>query len=90
MRAEAIEAGERLIMAEAALDVAFTSGDLDEAHLRHLIDVAEAARADLRFIHLSRHLSTPALLTDEQIDRYGELRGYGSDACRATAEGHCH
>ena len=90
MRAEAIEAGERFIVAEAALDAAFAAADLDEARLRHLIKAAEAARADLRLIHLSRHLSTPALLTDEQIDRYSELRGYGSEACRAHVEGHCH
>ena len=90
MRAEAIEAGERFIVAEAALDAAFAAADLDEARLRHLIEAAEAARADLRLIHLSRHLSTPVLLTDEQIDRYSELRGYGSEACKAPAEGHCH
>ena len=90
MRTEAIRAGERFMAAEAALDAAFTAGDLDEEHLRRLIHAAEAARGDLRFVHLSRHLSTPALLMNEQIDRYSGLRGYGSAACRDTAEGHCH
>jgi hypothetical protein len=90
MQTEAIKAGERFMAAEATLDAAFTAGDLDEARLRHLTHRAEAARGDLRFVHLSRHLSTPALLSDEQINRYGELRGYASEAGRATAEGHCH
>lgn len=91
MRAEAIEVGRRLIEAEAALDAAFAAGAPEEVRLRRLVDAAEAARADLRFVHLSRHLSTPALLTDEQIERYGELRGYGTEnGCRDGAEGHCH
>jgi hypothetical protein len=90
MQAEAIEAGERFIQAEAALDSAFAAGDLGEKRLRHLIQTAEAARSDLRFVHLSRHLSTPALLTGEQRELYGELRGYGLGACLGGADGHCH
>ena len=55
---------------------------------RDLIDDAESARAELRFIHLSRHLSTPPLLTEDQIARYNTLRGYGSDPCAKVSEGH--
>lgn len=90
MRSEAISAGERFMAAEAALDAAFATADLDEDHLKHLIGEAEAARAELRLVHLSRHLSTPPLLTADQIQRYSELRGYGSEACSGTAEAHCH
>lgn len=79
MQADAIAAGERLIGAEAALDAAFVAGDLDDARLRDLIGEAEAARAELRFVHLSRHLSTPPLLTAEQIARYQVLRGYAPE-----------
>jgi Spy/CpxP family protein refolding chaperone len=90
MRAEAIEAGERIMAAEAALDAAFANGGLEEEQLRDLIEEAEAARAELRFVHLLRHLSTPPLLTADQIQRYSELRGYGSDACSENAGAHCH
>jgi Spy/CpxP family protein refolding chaperone len=79
MQADAVTAGERLIGAEAALDAAFVAGDLDDTRLRDLIGEAEAARAELRLIHLSRHLSTPALLTADQIARYQVLRGYASE-----------
>ena len=89
MQAEAQTAGERLIAAEAAIEAAFRAGDLAPEALRDLIDTAAAARAELRFIHLSRHLETPPLLTAEQIARYNELRGYGaSDPCAAVPEGH--
>lgn len=79
MRAEAIVAGERLIAAEAALDDAFLRGGLDDARLSALIASAEEARADLRLVHLSRHLSTPALLTADQVAQYQVLRGYASE-----------
>jgi len=88
MRAEAIAAGARLTQAEAAIEAAFREGPPDTARLRALIDTAEAARADLRFVHLSRHLATPPLLTDAQIARYNQLRGYGAGPCDSVPDGH--
>lgn len=88
MRAEAIAAGEQFIAAEAAIEEAFVVGSLDQQQLRSLIDRSESARANLRFIHLSRHLQTLPLLTDEQIERYKMLRGYGSATCGQVPEGH--
>ena len=88
MRSEAVAAGARLIEAEEAIEAAFRAGDLDDDRLRALIVAAEAARAELRFIHLSRHLSTPPLLSADQIARYNTLRGYGSDPCANVPEGH--
>lgn len=88
MQAEARAAGARLIAAEQAIEAAFRTGDLTEEVLRSLIADAETARADLRFIHLSRHLETPPLLMDEQIARYNRLRGYAADPCASVPEGH--
>ncbi|WP_372423115.1 hypothetical protein [Salinarimonas chemoclinalis] len=88
MRTEARAAGERLIAAEAAIEAAFRAGDLEEKTLRGLVADAEAARADLRFVHLSRHLSTPPLLTADQIAAYAAARGYASDPCAAVPQGH--
>jgi len=43
----------------------------------------------LRFIHLSRSLETPPLLTTDQIARYSELRGDGAaDPRGAVPDGH--
>jgi hypothetical protein len=88
MKAEAVAAGARLVAAEAAIEAAFRAGGLDEARLRSLIAEASAARGELRFIHLSRHLSTPSLLSREQIARYNALRGYASDPCATAPDGH--
>lgn len=89
MQADAQAAGERFIAAEAAIEDAFRAGDLTPDALRDLIDSAEAARAELRYVHLSRHLETPPLLTTEQIARYNNLRGYGAtDPCDAVPAGH--
>ncbi|MFC6658481.1 hypothetical protein ACFQEX_24910, partial [Roseibium salinum] len=79
MRVKAIAAGERLIAAEAALSGAFESGDIKPELLQRLLEAAGSARTDLRFIHLSRHLATPGLLTQEQIRKYNVLRGYADD-----------
>jgi Spy/CpxP family protein refolding chaperone/alpha-acetolactate decarboxylase len=89
MQAEARAAGERFIAAEAAIEDAFRKDALDPDRLRALIDAAEEARAELRFIHLARHLKTPPLLTAEQIAHYAALRGYGAaDPCAAVPQGH--
>lgn len=88
MQAEAITVGKRLIAAEKAIGSAFRSGDLSHDRLRDLIAKAEAARAELRYIHLSRHLSVAPMLTEEQIRRYNTLRGYDPDPCAHVPEGH--
>lgn len=89
MQAEAREAGERFIAAEAAIEAAFREGKLPPDRLRALIDASAEARAELRFIHLRRHLETLPLLTDEQIARYNGLRGYDAgDPCENVPEGH--
>ncbi|MFQ6552717.1 Spy/CpxP family protein refolding chaperone [Aestuariibius insulae] len=88
MRADAIAAGERFVAAERALDAAFTGSVPDAAALERLVRDAGVARAELRLVHLSAHLRTTPLLTDEQVERYGVLRGYADDPCDAVPEGH--
>lgn len=88
MKADAIAAGERFIAAEAALSDAFAGGMLDDATLTALLEEAAQARAALRFVHLSRHLETPPLLTKRQIHTYNVQRGYADDPCASVPEGH--
>lgn len=88
MKAEAIPAGERLIAGEAALEEAFATRNIDAERLRALIGEIEASRAELRFIHLSRHLSTSTLLDAAQIARYDDLRGYSGNPCAHVPDGH--
>ncbi len=88
MKAEAIEAGEKFIAAEAALSEAFAAKDMDPDSLRALLAASAEARAALRFVHLSRHLMTPDVLSEDQIATYQRLRGYADDPCQAIPEGH--
>jgi Spy/CpxP family protein refolding chaperone len=88
MKLSAVKAGEVFIAAEEALSRAFESGDLRGNQLSDLVDSAAAARAELRKVHLSAHLATPAVLTQEQMAIYSQLRGYTSDPCAQVPEGH--
>ncbi len=81
MQRRAIVAGERLIAAEAALDAAFRERTVTIERLRALLAEAEAARAELRLVHLAAHLETRSLLRPAQIARYDTLRGYRVDPC---------
>lgn len=89
MQAEAIAGGERLIALEAELEADFRAGAVTEEALRDMLGRIAAARAELRFIHLSTHLQTPAILSKSQIARYHALRGYGGDdPCAQAPERH--
>ncbi len=88
MREQAIVVGERFIEAEAALGEAFAGDQLDLVELNKLVEEAEAARAELRLVHLSRHLQTTPLLSADQIQQYNILRGYANDPCSTVPEGH--
>ncbi|OFX02169.1 MAG: hypothetical protein A3D94_16345 [Alphaproteobacteria bacterium RIFCSPHIGHO2_12_FULL_66_14] len=82
MKAEAIPLGERLIADETALDRLFaekraTAGTLDAASAS-----IGATQAALRAAHLRYHLDMMAVLTPEQVARYGTLRGYGGGSHR--------
>ena len=88
MRADAIEAGERLIVAERALDRAFRDELPTAETLARLVAEAGEARAALRLVHLRAHLETPPLLDASQIDAYAVARGYAADPCAAVPAGH--
>ncbi len=76
MQADAQEIGAKLIAGERALDSAFRRGDMAADKLAELLAATEVARSRLRYIHLSAHLRTTALLSRHQRHRYQELRGY--------------
>lgn len=75
MKTTAVAVGQELIALELALDETFASGEVQPEELLEALDQIANAERDLRYIHLSAHLSTPALLTPDQIRRYDALRG---------------
>ncbi len=76
MKSEAIEAGEALIASERALDRGFADGRMTQQTLAEMTARIGEAQGRLRAIHLKYHLSSAALLSDHQRQRYAALRGY--------------
>jgi hypothetical protein len=72
--------GEQIIAEEAALDMAFRAGTIDETDLSSRVSRIAALRGELRAVHFGAHLETRALLSVAQIGRYNELRGYKVDS----------
>lgn len=76
MHEEAVALGKKIIVKEKALDREFASGAIDERKLRDLTAQIAGLQADLRTAHLKAHLETRKILTQLQVARYDELRGY--------------
>jgi Spy/CpxP family protein refolding chaperone len=77
MKAEAVPVGIKLIDQETELDRLFASRAIQPESLKVTTAAIAATQGQLRETHLKYHLSTVALLTPSQIQRYGEIRGYG-------------
>jgi len=88
MRADAIKEGERLIALERALEEQFRNRSVTDQSLRRVLAEIAQSREALRYVHLSAHLTTPALLTEEQVRRYNALRGYAGNPCANVPPGH--
>lgn len=90
MRDEAIPLGEKIIEKEEVLDQAFTDKTITSESLQQGIKESADIYADLRFVHLKYHLMMMDILTENQVEKYNELRGYSSSGnpCENIPEGH--
>ena len=89
MQTQAIDQGERLIALEAELESHFQNRTITDAILQGFLEQIADARRNLRYIHLSAHLKTPDILSQDQIENYNALRGYGQgDPCANVPKGH--
>src|SRR3979411_2420226 len=80
MKAEAEPLGSKLIEQEADLDKQFAGRTVTPDSLRASTAAGAAPQGALRETHLKYHLSTVAVLSPGQMQRYAELRGYGGEA----------
>ena len=78
MKAEALPIGAKLIEQETELDRLFASRSIAQDSLRATTAAIAMTQGNLREAHLKYHLSTVAVLSEDQIRRYGEFRGYGA------------
>ena len=74
--AEAKAIGLKRVDAEWQLEALFQSGKADERSLADAVRSAAILEGEYRLSHLETHLRLRALLTEEQVKRYDELRGY--------------
>ena len=89
MKAKAIVLGQQLIAQERELDTLFADGGMDESKLDELLTSIAGTYKSLRYTHLYAHLQAPHILSEEQIRKYNELRGYSSgDPCANIPQGH--
>jgi Spy/CpxP family protein refolding chaperone len=70
--------GAALVESERALEGLFIKGSVDEATLARAVRETAALEGEYRLSHLDTHRRMRALLTEEQVKRYDELRGYSS------------
>ena len=76
MSAEAKRLGSTILKEEQEIEAAFRTGTVSEPDLRARVEALAALYGRLRIGHLRTHLETRALLTEHQIQRYNQLRGY--------------
>jgi hypothetical protein len=76
MKSEAVAVGEQLIAAEHALDQQFAARMINPEQLNKITQEIGQAQGELRSVHLKYHLTTTALLSPAQKQRYAQLRGY--------------
>ena len=89
MNQKAVELGRQLIEHERELDHRFAERDIDENTLNELLTRISDTYKSLRYTHLSAHLKTPHVLSDEQVQQYNTLRGYSADdPCVNIPKGH--
>ncbi|MBX9844331.1 MAG: hypothetical protein K2Z80_21235 [Xanthobacteraceae bacterium] len=76
MKAEAIPVGSQLIEQEMELDRLFATRTITAERLKAMTASIAETQGALRDTHLKYHLSTAGLLSQHQMQRYAELRGY--------------
>ena len=88
MSAEARHLGSTILAEEQALEAAFRAGTIDAPNLRERVAHIAELQGELRAVHLRTHLQMRTLLTDHQIERYNEVRGYTKSGTSPNEHSH--
>jgi len=78
MHHEAVRLGMAILYKEEELDNTFKKDKLDSNKLKTLVMGIAQLRGELRLVHLLAHLEMKRVLSRGQIEKYDELRGYGT------------
>jgi Spy/CpxP family protein refolding chaperone len=88
MKQEAVPIGNRLLKQEAKLDDQFADRTVNEESLKRSISEIALTQGALRATHLKYHLSARSILSDEQLAKYADLRGYTGGSMPAHHQHH--
>ena len=89
MLSDAQRLGALIVTAEAQLDEAFRGGQATAQTVARMTREIARLQGELRAVHLRAHLAQVRILSAEQIQRYAQLRGYGSGDGKRDHE-HAH
>lgn len=90
MQEQAIDLGRQVIDAERQLDELFLTRRASPATLSAAVARIGTLQAELRRVHLQAHIDTTALLSDAQLAKYSQLRGYGAAPVKPDHQQHEH
>ena len=86
MQTQASALGKQLVEKERELDRQFASGSINATSLKALLSDIGVLQAKIRYVHLNAHLEQKLLLSQQQVQLYDRLRGYGT----SSGGGHNH
>ena len=78
MNERAVELGKSIVEQEEYLNRRFAHNQIDENILSEITGQIAELQGKLRAVHLTAHLAMRETLTEKQIQRYDELRGYSA------------
>jgi len=76
MHKEATRLGALIVEKEKQMDHLFASRQIDPGSLKEITAEIAKLLGELRYVHLRAHLEMRQVLTEEQVRKYDQLRGY--------------
>lgn len=90
MHEEALSLGKEIIEKEMILDRRFAHEHIDEKVLEEITLELGRLMGSLRAAHLKAHIKMKSILSEDQIKRYDDLRGYGPGSSHRKGHDHSH
>lgn len=88
MNHDAVELGKAIIDEEETLNRRFVHNHIDRQTLAEITGKIAGLQGKLRAVHLAAHLAMKEILTQKQVERYDELRGYGRGSSESSKHKH--
>lgn len=79
MQSETRILGSEYLDVERQIENGYKEETLTEEKLESLLTKSGDLYGELRFVHLKYHFQTKNILTEEQVEKYNEIRGYTND-----------